>query len=305
MKAAYAQFCTQGYTPLYWQPWWLDATCGPEQWQLRLVTDKGGAPVAAWVAHERRKWGLLPVWTNPPLSSYSGCWFHLPDNPDFKRVTQYAWEKQVMTDLIRQLPARTAIRQTLHPDVQYTLPLHWAGYGLNTRFTYRFGEVPAPAQWLPIIKRKLRTDLLKAQRLVKAQNTDDTAVVFQLHQASLVRKQVQTPYEYTTFERVCQAAKARQQVQMWVANDLQTGETHASLCMVHDERQGYLLLSGTAPQHKHSGAVLLLMQEALFFCHQHGLGLDFEGSMLEPVEMVLRNFGGQLTICQAIKGWHF
>jgi Acetyltransferase (GNAT) domain len=303
MKTAYAQFCAQRYTPLYWQPWWLDATCGPDAWQARMATDKGGVPVAAWVAHERRKWGLLPVWSNPPLSHYSGCWYHLPENPDFKSVTRYAWEKQVLNELIRQLPRRTFIRQALHPDVQYTLPLHWAGCQLHQRFTYTFDPVPALSDWLPLAKRKLRTDLLKAERLVHTSATADAALVYELHRMSMSRKQALAAYDYSTFERTIQVLNAHQKVQMWVAFDRNNNEPHAALCLVWDERWGRLLLSGTHPAYKFSGAVLLLMQTALNFCHEKGIALDFEGSMIEPVEMVLRSFGGQLTPYQAVRKW--
>jgi Acetyltransferase (GNAT) domain len=303
MKTAYTQFCAQRYTPLYWQPWWLDATCGPDGWQVRLAGDKGGEPIAAWVAHERRKWGILPVWSNPPLTTYSGCWYHPPDNPDFKSVTRYAWEKQMLNELIRQFPRRTLIRQALHPDILYTLPLHWAGFGLQPRFSYTFDSVPALADWLPLIKRKLRTDLLKAQRLVQVESTNDPALVFELHQMSMSRKQVSTSYNGGMFNRLIQTLQQHQQVQMWLARDVINHAPHAALCLVWDERSGYLLLSGTHPSYKFSGGVLLLMQTALQFCHEKGIALDFEGSMQEPIEMVLRSFGGRLTPYQAVRRW--
>ncbi len=35
-KEKYQAFCEHTYVPIYSKPWWMDAVCGPENWDVWL-----------------------------------------------------------------------------------------------------------------------------------------------------------------------------------------------------------------------------------------------------------------------------
>ena len=78
---------------------------------------------------------------------------------------------------------------------------------------------------------------------------------------------------------------------------------HAAIYLVFDARSAYYLISGSDPELRNSGALSLLVHEAIAFSASKSARFDFEGSMLEPVERFFRKFGAsQKQYCQ-VRGY--
>jgi lipid II:glycine glycyltransferase (peptidoglycan interpeptide bridge formation enzyme) len=76
----------------------------------------------------------------------------------------------------------------------------------------------------------------------------------------------------------------------------QNGELHAMMVWIHDAQSAYYLIGGSASAYKNSGAMSLLMWEAIKKSKLKGIAkFNFEGSMIPSVEKYLRGFGGELT----------
>lgn len=293
-KARYIQFCSTNYVPLSFQPWWLDAVCGPEGWGVCLAEDGGGNITGAMPWYKKRRLGLWVV-QQPPLSTYAGPWLAYPQTPDFKLQSRYAFEKKTMVDLIGALPGCVFFQQNFRPEIENWLPFYWQKFRQTTRYTYVFDAGVSLENITAGMKNTLRTDLKKAEKSASFHRDDGAfASVFQLNKASFNRKNMEQPYDFAVFEQLHQALATRRQSACWMAYDVNTAEPHAGLYLVFDDRQAAVLLTGVAPAYKQSCAIYGLFWEAIVYCAEHGLSLDFEGSMQPEIEHVFRAFGARL-----------
>jgi hypothetical protein len=294
VKSAYSQFCSGQFVPFHLQPWWLDAVCGPDHWNVSLATDQGGGVTGALPYYQTRKYGL-PVVVQPPFTSYGGPWLRYPHNPDFKRASRYAFEKKVYTELIGGLPRVAWFNQNFRPEITNHLPFHWAGFRQTTRYTYWFEDVSNLDGIVAGFKNTLRTDLIKADMATYITREEDRPdLVFDLNRQSFSRKGLTHPYKRTIFDRLHMALLERRQAACFIARSREDNSPHAALYLVFDDRQAAVLLTGVAREHKSSCAIYGLFLEAIRFCSQHSLSLDFEGSMDPGIEHTFRAFGAEM-----------
>lgn len=290
-KTRYADFCRNNYVPLHLQPWWLDAVCAQGSWDVCLISDGNSSVTGAWPYYLTSRFGVSIV-RQPPLTSYGGPWLCYPANPK-KRPD---FEKKALDELGKQLPRVAFFQQNFHPDVQNWLPLYWAGFKQTTRYTYIFNDLSDLKRVKEGFKNTLRTDLKKSEQAVEIIREDDAAaLLFQLHEKSFQRKNRRPPYAFEVFQRLDSALSARQQSAIFIARDRRSNAPHASLCLAFDERRASVLLSGADPIFKTHCAAWGLLWEAMRFCSEKGLSIDFEGSMDRGIERGFRAFGAQLT----------
>lgn len=277
---------------MHLQPWWLDAVCGEGEWDVCLATDGGGKILGAMPFYKTRRFGFSVI-QPPPLTSYAGPWLHYP--PNLKPQKRLDFEKKAFDELIRQLPRTAFFRQNFHPDVQNWLPFHWAGFRQMTRYTYIFNDLSDLEKIKMGFKNTLRSDLKKAEQAAEIRREDDRPdLLFQLHSMSFQRKNRRPPYSFETFQRLHSALAERQQSAIFVARDWRSNAPHAGLCLAFDERRAAVLLTGADPAFKSSCAAWALLWEAMKFCSERRLSLDFEGSMERDIERGFRAFGAQL-----------
>lgn len=278
---------------MHLQSWWLDAVCADGEWDVCLATDGSGKILGAMPFFKTRRFGFSVV-QQPPLTAYGGPWLNYPQN--LKPQKRLDFEKKVFDDLIRQLLRTAFFQQNFHPDVQNWLPFHWAGFRQTTRYTYIFNDLGDLEKIKAGFKNTLRTDLKKAEQAVEIfQKNDSTGLLFQLHEMSFSRKNRCPPYSFETFRRLHSALAERRQSAIFIARDRRSNVPHAGLCLAFDERRASILLTGADPAFKSSCAVWGLSWEAMKFCSERGLSLDFEGSMERHIERGFRAFGARLT----------
>lgn len=282
-QQAYREFCARQPVPLSHQPWWLDAVCGPAGWGA-AVTEGG-----VWPYFRTRRWGL-PVVQQPPYTTYAGPWWApLPRHgPSHKRLRQ---EQRVLAALAERLPQSLFFRQNCLPDLVNGLPLIWAGFRLTTRYTYEIAAGQTVEYLYARLKNTLRTDLRHAEAAVEIEAALDGKRLFALYQASLRRRGLSRPQ--VPFERLVAALQARQQGAGWVARCFRSGSDVAGLLLAFDEQRAAVVVAGRVYEEVSSGALHRLYWEAICFCAERALALDFEGSMLPGVERVFRAFGAQ------------
>ncbi|MFN0175010.1 MAG: GNAT family N-acetyltransferase [Saprospiraceae bacterium] len=294
-KARYSECCLKGYLPLHFQPWWLDAVCGPNGWKVAHASDKNGEIVGVLPYHTAHRWGLKVVQL-PPLTTYAGPWLFYPQDVDFKEVSRLSFEKKVMSELIRQLPRTVFFKQNFRPEITNWLPFYWEGFRQTTRYTYFFEELNDLEKITAGFKNTLRSDLKKAEKYTELLR-DEAAwpTVFELNKRSFQRKGRRQPYSLEAFKNLHKALNQRNQSACFVAYEKTSGRPSAGLYLVFDERQAAVLLIGTEPAFKSQCAIYSLLMEAIRFCAERTLSLDFEGSMDEGIEHSFRAFGGRLV----------
>ena len=72
-KEKYAEFCKTTYVPIYSKPWWLDAICKPENWDVWLY--ESGGNILAVMPYYMEKRGNYNYITKAPLTQNNGIIF--------------------------------------------------------------------------------------------------------------------------------------------------------------------------------------------------------------------------------------
>ena len=133
-KELYQDFCTKVYVPIYSKPWWMDAICGEENWDVWLY-EKGGEIVAAMPYYlEQRKAGLYI--TKPLLTQNNGIIFKYPDGAG--KIAQAKFEEKVIdaaNEFVDNL-GLAVYEQQFHYSFTNWLPFSWQGCVALPRYTY-------------------------------------------------------------------------------------------------------------------------------------------------------------------------
>ncbi len=274
--------------PLFAQTWWLDAVA-PEQWREVTVT-RGDEIAARWPYAVHRRFGGTML-TLPPLTPQLGPWLR-PSTAGYAK--QLAEQKDLIEQLVAKLPRHDLFHQNLPPEFTNWLPLHWSGFTLTPRMTYRITALDdLDAVWGEF-RANIRTDVRKADKQLELRDDLGAGRLVDLLSKTFDRQARRNPYDATCIERVCVACAERQQGQLLFAVDA-SERVHAATLIVWDGRAAYYLLSGADPEHRNSGAGSFLVWHAIQLASRHAQMFDFEGSMVEPIERFVRAFGARQT----------
>jgi hypothetical protein len=292
MQSEYRQFAWScAGIPLFLQPWWLDACSGPSGWDAVVVTSGGtaqaGLPFVRTVGRRSVVLGM------PKLTPVLGPWFSAPGGKSGNRL---AIEKDLIGELLDRLPPCDSYSQNWHHSMTNWLPAYWRGYEQTTRYTYRIPSLSnLDAVWAGM-QSNIRTDVRKAEGrfgVVVDQNAS-LEEFLGLQDKTFARQGRASPYAREFLGRVDAAASSQGVRRIFVARD-PTGQPHAGVYLVWDERSAYYLMGGGDPELRSSGATSLCLWQAIRFASTVTASFDFEGSMMEPVERLFRAFGAEQT----------
>ena len=291
-KARYLEFCDRVPVPLHLQPWWLDAVCGAENWNA-VVT---GSPAIAVLPYFQTRFLGLPVIRQAPFSAYSGPWFDYPPALSHHQARKQQFEQRAATKLIRNLPKVFFFQQTFRPEITNWLPFYWAGFQQTTRYTYVLPPVTDLQQHFYKLKNTVRTELRRADAQLEVYTDEAPGQLFHLNKRSFLRKKQQHPYRWAVFEQLDMALRDRKQsICFFASRRGKKDNPCAGLYLAFDKQQASVLMTGLDERERDTGALHRLYWEAIRFCAEQNLILDFEGSMNPGIERVFRAYGGQLT----------
>lgn len=280
-KDKYQQFNKAENLPIFAQPWYLDAVCDDGIWDAVILEEKGKI-LAVLPYFLKQKWGFRYI-TMPLFTKYLGPYFA----KEYNLTEQY----HILEKLIAQLPKIQAFYQNFHPDITNWLPFYWAGYQQTTRYTYQLDLSDLDAVFNNI-NRNMRRNIKKAQAqlFVSLDNTPED--FYAINRLSFERQGLRTPYTLEQFLKHDQALAAHKARQIFFARD-ESGKTHAAAYLIWDTQSSYYHLSGDDPQLRDSGAGILLVWEAIRYTKEnlHLNLFDFEGSMMQNIEAIRRQFG--------------
>lgn len=288
----YRTLCNQESSiPLFSQAWWLDATAGEGAWDVALV-EKGEVILAAMPYVLRKRFGFTLL-GQPALTQTLGPWLQ---KSGAKYSNRLGLEKDLLSELIRQLPDFASFHQNWHFSQTNWLPFFWQGFQQTTRYTYRLPDLSdLDAVWSGF-RENIRSDIRKASNRFHIRVRTDLGVddFLKINRLTFERQGVQFPYSpnfIRSLDLACEGNRARK---VFIAED-ELGQRHAGVYIVWDEQSAYYLMGGGDPKLRASGATSLCMWEAIQFAATKVKSFDFEGSMLEPVERFFRAFGAIQT----------
>ena len=286
-KEKYKLFCKQEKgIPIFNKDWWLDAVCGESNWDV-VLTKKGGSIVGALPYYINKK-----LWFNkiqmPTLTQTMGPYITYPLNQKYYK--RLSWEKEIYSDLIKQLPKYDFFQQSFSPQVTNWLPFYWLGFKQTTRYTYRIKEITEEQlenEYETDIRRRRRKAVNLGITVVELHSVDD---FFLLNKKTFNRKNMQIPYAKDIIKRIYDACIMYNAVKMFAAK-LPDGTIVAVNFLVYDDSTVYYLMGGIDPAAKDKGGMDMVQHHSILFALQSDKVFDFEGSMVESIEKYFRSFG--------------
>jgi lipid II:glycine glycyltransferase (peptidoglycan interpeptide bridge formation enzyme) len=271
---------------IFQKSWWLDALV-PNTWQEAKI-EKNGLVIARLPYVVKKKMGLTLL-TMPTLTQTLGPWI---DDSTAKYSKQLAQQKDLFTELIRQLPPHDYFSQNFHYSIANWLPFYWHGYKIEARCTYVLEDLTDLEQIWAGFQDNIRREIRKAEKQVIVRSDLGIDRFLDLNDLTFQRQGETAPYTREFVYRLDRACSEHQARKMFFAED-DRGRIHAALYVIWDENSAYYLMGGGDPELRTSGATSLLMWEAIKFASTVTNKFDFEGSSIEPIERFFRAFGGR------------
>jgi hypothetical protein len=288
-KSRYRLFCQNNPDiPVINRDWWLDATVGPDKWDVLLV-ERGGEIIASMPYFRTRKKGF-DVIDMPYLTLMLGIWIRYPTGQ--KRATRLSYEKSIYLEIIERLPKVHYFYQHFHWNITNWSTFYWRGFRQTTRYTYILENIRDTERIFANMTDKIRHEIRKAEKRLKVVESDDIEAFHRINEMTFQRQGLKIPHTLEFIKRVDAACRAHDCRKIWFAVDEQ-GRIHSGVYIVWDDNCAYYLLGGGDPALRTSGACSLLLWEAVKRLAPVTKHFDLYGGMHEPVESFFRAFGAE------------
>ena len=110
---------------IFEQPWWLEAMA-PGQWgAVEIVKDK---KIIARLPYVKQKRMGFNVFGCPDFTQTLGYWI---EDTGAKNAKKYSREKDLLTELIENLPKGYSMDLTLDHSCDYLFPFKWNGFNIQ------------------------------------------------------------------------------------------------------------------------------------------------------------------------------
>lgn len=291
-KQKYIEFCkTEKAIPIFSKPFWLDAVCGEDGWDVILV-EKGGKIFASMPYVKSNFKYTLNYSTMPKLTQTLGPYISYPNGQKYSK--RLFFEKEIINSLIEQLPVFDYFVQNFNYNYQNWLPFYWCGYKQTTRYTYILNDLIDYEKVYNSFQSNIKTDIKKAQKVLKVNLNEKLKIIYDIVEKTFIRQGKKIPFDFSYFENIDKALLKNANRLSLSAVD-ETGNIHAVVYIIYDENEAYYLLGGGDPKYRNSGAHSFLINEALKLLVNKTKKFNFEGSMIESVERFFRALGAIQT----------
>ena len=276
--------------PIFYQPWWLEAI-SPGNWDYAAV--RRGSEIAAIIPFVKRTYGLGQVALGmPEMTLTLGPWLRFAERGSSEQMAE---QTELMMQLIDALPPHSYFRQNFHYSITNWLPFYWKGFTQTTAYTYVWQDLSDLDAIWRCFDHDVRTNVHKAQRLVRVVDDLDIDTFNEVRTKSFARQRRKSAWSLEFISRMDEACKAHNARKIFFAVDSKN-QIHCTVYMVWTEYAAYLIMGGGDPALRSSGANYLLIWEAIQFARTVARTLDLEmAAPTEPIEHSFRLFGARLV----------
>lgn len=288
-KEKYEIFCRRTYVPIYSKPWWLDAVCGKDHWDVWLY-GKGDETLAAMPYYKEQR-GEYRYITKAMLTQNNGIIFKYPKNA--KIIAKHSFEEKVIDaacEFIETLKL-DVYEQQYHYEFYNWLPFFWNKYDAITRYTYVLDDLEDLDEVWGRISSSYRNKIKKGIRNAVFQEGLDHEIFFNEHEKIFQKQGLECPFSFEQWEKIYTASKNHSAGTILYASN-EEGKIASVLFLVWDEKSVYQLLGGSMPEFQSLDTYDALIWEGIKFASQKGLKYDFEGSVIKRISKSFREFGG-------------
>lgn len=291
-KTEYYDFIKKNYVPIYSQPWWLDAICGEDNWDVWLYK-KGNEILAAMPYYTENRNGYHYI-TKAPLTQNNGIIFS--HNANSKIQTMASFEEKVVDEMVKWLDEKGVDvyeQQYVHTFTNWQ-PFFWNGFKCIPRYTYIIEDTSN----LDLVKSnysaKLRNDLKKGEKNAKEIGSLNAQDFYAEHEKIFLKQGLRCPFSEELWNRLydaCIKNDSGKTVCIYNHDD----EISSLAFFVWDEKYVYLLMGGGIPELSYENTFGYLVHKGIEMASQMGRGFDFEGSMIRRIAKAFRDYGGVPT----------
>jgi hypothetical protein len=295
-KEKYKQWCDNNKDlPLFYRHGYYQALFG-NNWDVALdIRDEKIVGCLPYII--RSKFGFKKI--NPELFlPYQGVWINYPQNQ--KYATKIGFEKEVCEKLLKQMPDVAFYHQMFHPNFTNWMAFYWKGFEQTTRYTYIINYNPNIDAIFDAFKSNLKWDIRKAEKSISISTSENIEQLYKLKKQDYNIKNIPLNVPFEKVNKLYEYCKSNNCGELLTATD-DKANIHAMMLLVWDEHTAYYLFSATNHTFKTSGAMSLLIWEAIKKMNGLGKNFNFEGSMIKSIEKHFRGFGGIQTPYFSIK----
>ena len=233
-KEKYTEFCINNDLPIFFQYWWLDASCGKDNWDVILSEKKGIINGVFPVFFKKIFWfkGI----TNPMLTPRLGIWINYPENQ--KYTSKLGLEKEVTNNIISQLPRNNFLALNFYYSFNNWLPFYWKGFSQTTKYSYIINDLTNLEDVFANFKSNIRNKIRKAEKVVKVEISDDLQKFYDVNKLTYKRQNKKIPYSFNKIKEIDDACIKNDSRAIFIAKDEQDN-VHAALYLVYDKEFSY------------------------------------------------------------------
>ena len=286
-KEAYYLFCQKEKDiPLFSQPWYLDAVCGENGWDILIVTK--GNEVAATMPILKKKQLLFSLSRMPIITPYLGPYF----TKKFRSIKQ---QEKLMRVLIEQLPPFDFFDQNFHHSITNWLPFYWEGFEATVRYSFLIDlEEDLESIFQKISSNYRNNKIAKAEKSIKIVSDRSLEEFYEIQKKTFEKQQMQVPYSFDFIKKFDAALETKNAKKVFFAID-EEEQIHSVAYLTWDEETAYFQMMGSDPNFKKSGASIFIIWHAIKYAKEV-LGkkrFDFAGSVIQPIAKVRQEFGAE------------
>lgn len=270
---------------IFEQPWWLEAVA-PGQWGAAEV-EKDGRVIARLPYVRSKRFGFKMLGM-PDYTQTLGYW---TEDTGAKNARKHARDKDLIEQLIDQLPGRCSVDLALDHSCDYLFPFKWKGYRMELLYSYRLEKISDTNTVWDGLADNIRREIKKAQKILTVEENHPIDDLITLQNKTFQRQGRPSRDDGEVLRRLDGVLQKKNARKLLCAVDSE-GRIHAASYFVYDSRCCFYLVGGGDPELRTSGASSLLMWEGIRFASTVSGAFDFEGSMIEPIERFFRAFGG-------------
>ncbi len=275
---------------VFHEPWWLNAASGGN-WS-EAVVKSDGAIIARLPYITKRLLGVTGIGM-PPLTHLLGP--QLPvgeDRPGGKRPAI----RELLAELISQLPAHGYFNQVCDPSFTDALPLYALGYDSGLKYTLQVAPA-SPDQLMQGIRARIRSDIRKAERGLNVDHDlaiDEFCRFFNAytqanHKVWWSQRHIRQADALKI--RVYEACRKADAGCLLAVRD-KNAVLRGAIMLVWGNGVMYYLLTAHDAQPEGAGSIKLLLWESLKLASRRGMVFDFHGFPRPGAVNLLSGFGG-------------
>lgn len=289
-KEKYDEFCKTVYVPVFSQTWWMNAVCGPENWDV-WIYEKGMETVAAMPYYRQRR-GKYNYITKAVLTQNNGIIFKYPDGA--KAVAKQHYEEEVINaacDFIEMLGV-DVYEQQYRYSFKNWMPFLWNKYIAITRYTYVIENTDNLNDVWDNISSKYKGKIRKGKRNCHMEMDIDKEEFYREHEKVFLKQDLKCPFSRELWFRLYEECKKHESGITMGARD-EEENLQSLVFLVWDENSVYQILGGNMPQYQRQDTYSYLIWKGIELAAEKGLAYDFEGSVIKRISKSFREFGGE------------